>query len=209
MRILHEYHCKYLCDDSFSSVNEILSLLTQDRRQVKKQLDHEAVHWFQEKKMLITEKERMKVVWAKNMMKVLMKRVKRIMQKQLIFTEAVNVFFITAWLRCICDDHHCWSSHYFFQHNSVNTLNQKYLWIMMSINVNKNVKNWMMSHHWKDSLYWDPVVMKFYQNNVIKFLEIILILIHFNDRQSVCDPEMFFIITENMSWVQNIYIFDD
>ena len=44
MRILYKYHCKYLCNSSLSSVNEILFLLTQDRRQVKKQLSHEAVY---------------------------------------------------------------------------------------------------------------------------------------------------------------------
>ena len=46
MGILHKYYCKYLCDDSLLSVNEILFLLTQDRKQVKRQLDHEVIHWF-------------------------------------------------------------------------------------------------------------------------------------------------------------------
>ena len=80
---------------------------------------------------------------------------------------------------------------------------------MMSINVNKNIKNWMMNHHWKDSLYWDLIIMKSYWNNMIKFLKIILILIHFSDEQSVCDSEMFFIIMKNMSWMQNVYVFND
>ena len=67
----------------------------------------------------------------------------------------------------------------------------------------------MISHHQKDSSYWDLIVMKSYQNNMIKFFEIILILIHFSDEQSVHDSEMFFIITENTSWMQNMYIFND
>ena len=199
MKILHKYHCKYLCNNSLSSINEILFLLTQGRRQVKRQLDHEVIHWFQEKKMLITEKKRVRIAQTKNMMKALVKRAKRIMWKQLIFTEAVNIFFIMTWLKCIHNNHHHQSSHYFFWHNSVNTLDQEYLQIMMNINVNKNIKNWMMSHHWKDSSYWDPIIMKFYWNNMIKFFEIILILIHFSDEQSVCGSEMFFIITENIS----------
>ena len=209
MEILHEYHCKYLCNSSLSLINEILFLLTQDRRQVKRQLDHRVIHWFWEKKVLIIRKKRMKIAQTKNMMKVLVKRAERIMWKQLIFTEAVDIFFITTWLRCIHDDHHCQSLHYFFWHNSVNTLNWEYLWIMMSINVNKNIKNQIMSHHWKDNLYWDLIIMKSYQNNMIKFLKIILILIHFSDEQSVHSSEMFFIIMENMSWVWNMYVFDD
>ena len=106
MEILYKYHHKYFCNSSLSLINEILFLLTQDRKQVKRQLDHRAVHWFWKKKMLIIKKERVKIIQTKNMIEALIKRVKRIMQKQLIFTEAVNVFFITAQLRHIYNNHH-------------------------------------------------------------------------------------------------------
>lgn len=204
---LRQFHEKFLSDSCFAPASEILHLLAVGKRLAALQFRRGVVHWLREKKEMSVGGRPLPVQKVKSLMETLVSRAERVLLDELVFATAA-IFPTPQALRTTHDNFHRRSPHYSFRRDPVNQLERAYLRVVAAIQANPAVKARMIERS-NGTWSWSRTAVHSYRRHVVRFLELLLVLVHFSGGQPARGPEILSVLTENTSRVRNIYVYDD